>query len=474
MTSTTTITTGTAAFVGTERQGVSVFTGIRYATAARFERPVPVAPAGTVDATRRGTQCPQVLGMLEQAMGVGDLPMSEDCLFLNVWTPGADDRRRPVVVWIHGGAFITGTGAMPWYDGVSLARRGEVVVVTINYRLGVFGYLGTSNLGTCDQLAALDWVQHNIASFGGDPDNVTVFGESAGGSGLLALMAIPGASTRFHRGWAMSPSITQLRDAHRAAGASDELLAAAGVASIDELRSLPVETLLAAQQEVFNRPGDGFTAFSPTVDGDLHIGGIADAAAASGIPLVIGTTRDEMQLFNAFNPAVTGLDDQGLQKAFTAVFGESAPTALDAYRHVRPGATNGQLLSAMQTDATFRAPARRAAEAASARGTQVWSYWFTQASKAFGGVLGSCHGIDIPFAFHNLDAPGVAMFLGGSPGATEAADAFSDALLSFARDGVPGWDRYSVDRRATMEFCATSGVIEDPERELRELWENVQ
>lgn len=181
-----------------------------------------------------------------------------------------------------------------------------------------------------------------------------------------------------------------------------------------------------------------------------------------------------MNLFNAFNPAVSGIDDSGLQQAFAARFGEAAPVVLDAYRIARPGASNGALMSAMQTDETFRVPARRTAQAKGAHGTDVWSYWFTQPSAAFGGVLGSCHGIDIPFAFHNLDKPGVAMFLGDSPGQVEAADAFSSSILAFAHTGDPGWAPYSPDARTTMRFGAASAPIDDPEPELRQLWEALQ
>jgi para-nitrobenzyl esterase len=235
-----------------------------------------------------------------------------------------------------------------------------------------------------------------------------------------------------------------------------------------------IDGLIAAQIDVFSRPDVGLTAFSPAVDGDLHDDTIAKLAATSRIPLVIGTTRDEMNLFNAFNPAVSGIDDHGLHQAFTTRFGEAAPVALDTYRAARPGASNGALMSAMQTDETFRVPARRTAHATSTYGTEVWSYWFTHASAAFGGVLGSCHGIDIPFVFHNLDKPGVAMFLGGSPGQIETADAFSSSLLAFARTGDPGWASYSPDARTTMLFGSESAPIDDPEPELRQLWEAVQ
>ncbi len=460
-----------ARFLGTDLGGTAVFSGITYATAGRFEPPVAARHRGTVVADRPAAQCPQFLGILERAMGAADIPMSEDCLALNVFTPGCDDGRRPVLVWIHGGAFIAGTGSMPWYDGRSLARRGDVVVVTINYRLGVFGFLGTSNLGTLDQLSALEWVRDNIAAFGGDPANITVFGESAGGASLIALMALPAAAACIRRAWAMSPAIVQLRSAERARSAEDRFLGAVGAASRDQLLAMTPDELVRAQQTIFDEVPDGVTAFAPAVDGDLFDETITVLAARSSIPLVIGSTRDEMHLFTSFDPAVANLDDAGLAAAYAERFGERAPAALDAYRAHRPAAGNGALVSAMRTDETFRVGIRRCAEATAAHGTDVWSYWFTQASTAFGGVLGSCHGIDIPFAFHNLDQPGVPVFLGDDPTHARVADAFSGALLSFARDGDPGWARFDMADRSTMRFDASPEVIDDPESELRRLWD---
>ncbi len=196
--------TSLGAIRGNEHEGTAVFKGIRYATASRFCTPEATGPwEGELDATRYGAQCHQLPGTLERLLGSGSLPFDEDCLFLNVFTPSAGPGDRPVLVWIHGGAFNTGSGAMPWYHGSNLVRRGDVVVVTINYRLGALGFLDlpdgvvagpqpSRNAGLLDQLAALRWVQEHIAAFGGDPGNVTIFGESAGGASVVALLAAPG------------------------------------------------------------------------------------------------------------------------------------------------------------------------------------------------------------------------------------------------------------------------------------------
>ena len=458
--------------LGIRRGPSEVFKGIRYATADRHAAPRPIAARdGVLDVTVYGAQCHQIPGLLERALGASSLPMAEECLTLNVVTPGCDDGGRPVLVWIHGGAFVTGTGSMPWYEGSSLSTRGDVVVVTINYRLGAFGFTGTGNHGIRDQLAALDWVQRNIASFGGDPGNVTVFGESAGGASVVALLASPAASVTFHRAWAMSPSITQLRDARRADEATETLLRAANVDDTAGLAHLSVERLLVAQRDVLRDPIGAMTAFSPTGGGDVLTGPITDAAANATVPLVIGSTRDEMQLFNAFDRTLAGLTDDGLHARFDRHFGPRTPAAIAAYRRRRPNASPAQLVSAVQTDEMFRVPARRLAEARVHRGTPTWMYWFTWASPVYGGALGSCHGLDIPFAFHNLGRPGVAAFTGDQPERTIVADVFADALITFARRGDPGWSAYDTTRRSTLQVDAESGEVDDPERDLRELWD---
>jgi para-nitrobenzyl esterase len=345
-----------------------------------------------------------------------------------------------------------------------------VVVVSINYRLGAFGFTGRSNAGLRDMVLALEWVRRHIASFGGDPGDVTVFGESAGGSAVIALMGVPAAAGLFHRVFAMSPSINQLRSGVRADETLERFLAEAGAESLDELRGAPVQRILEAQSTLLADMTGGYTWFTPTVDGDLVPGSFVDAAAASPIPLVLGTTRDENQLFTAFNPATAAMTEADLARHAARLFGDAAEHAVAAYRDHRAGATPGQLASAISTDETFRVPARRLAEDRVGAGHPTWMYWFTWATPAFGGVLGSCHAVDIPFVFHNLDRPGVAGFTGESPERVAVADAASAAVLALAHRGEPGWPAYDLDRRATQRLDVVPELLDDPERELRVLW----
>ncbi len=471
---TTTAVTPFGPVRGLDRATTAVFKGIRYATSDRFEQPVLVEGwDGELDATTYRAQCFQTPGVMERTLGGSTLEMSEDCLFLNIYTPACDDALRPVLFWIHGGAFVNGSGATPWYDGSSLATRANVVVVTINYRLGAFGYLGDLNLGAHDQIAALRWVHEAIASFGGDPDNVTVFGESAGGSAVVSLLAAPSANGLFHRAWAMSPSIAQLRNAERGEQTEAQFLAAAGVSSREQAAALSPEAMLAAQNELLRDVGAGFSGFSPTSGTDLIPLSIRTAAAANPTPLVLGTTRDEMQLFTTFNPELASLDDAGVERFFSNRFGNSAAQAITRYREHRPGATPALLASALQTDETFRVPAWRLAEARDAMGSQTWMYWFTWASTAFGGALGSCHAMDIPFAFHNLHRKGVDQFTGDGTDRVAVADSFADALTTFAREGVAPWPTYDLATRPTLRVDTETIVAHDPEQPVRELWSHI-
>ncbi|MEX0848199.1 MAG: carboxylesterase family protein [Ilumatobacteraceae bacterium] len=471
--STITVTTSFGAVRGLQRDDIAVFKGIRYASAERFGLPSPITSwEGEFDATSYGPQAPQLVGMMERALGGSSLPSSEDCLTLNVFTPSVEGGpARPVLVWIHGGAFTTGTGAMPWYDGSQLVRRGDVVVVTINYRLGALGFSGRTNCGLADQVCALQWVQQMIGSFGGDPHDVTIFGESAGGSSVVALMAAPTAAPLFHRAFAMSPSIGQLRSGERADEALAELLAEAGVTTLAELADLPTEQVLAAQDAMLKRnPGAGLTDFSPCEGSDLIPAPLLAAAAANPVPLVIGTTRDEMLLFTTFDPALADLDEARLEALVAARLGERTQVALERYRTVRPDASLVGLFGAVQTDVAFRVPARRLADERVNAGNPTWMYWFTWASPAFHGRLGSCHAMDIPFAFHNLDRKGVPQFTGDGDDRIPVADAYSGAVLGLARSGAAPWPAYDTTTRSTMVFDVSSGVVDDPEPEIRELW----
>jgi para-nitrobenzyl esterase len=472
----------TGTYRGSRFGETAVFKGIRYATADRFQPPVAVPPSTTaISADTYGGQAPQLLSPIEQMLGAGELAMTEDCHFLNIYTPAADDRLRPVLVWIHGGAFTTGSGAMPWYHGSSLAARGNVVVVTVNYRLGALGFtdLGSlagekfadaGNLGLLDQLAALRWVAGNIAAFGGNPDDVTVFGESAGGASVVALLGTPAADGLFHKGLAMSPSLTQLRTADRAAEAAEQLLAAANV-DIDGLLTLPVDQILTAQAVLLGNFTTAFTAFSPTPGGTLFECHPLTAAAANPVPLVIGTNRDEMLLYAQFDPETRNLDAAALHQRAVRLFGESrAVRAVQLYDRFRDHDTPARLAAAMVTDETFRAPAWRLAQSRLDHRHPTWMYWFTWPTPAFGGGLGACHAVDLPFTFHNLDGLGVDLFTGTSTDRTKVADAVSGAVLAYARHGHPGWPLYDAGTRATRRFDVDSTLLTDPEAELRRLW----
>lgn len=456
---------------GLTADGVSRFRGIPYATARRFAEPEPVKHwQGTLDAHRHGAQCHQLLGPLEQMLGGNSIPMNEDCLTLSVTTPGCDDARRPVLVWVHGGAFVTGTGAMPWYHGGALARRGDVVVVSINYRLGIFGFLGRTNVGLADQVAALQWVRDEIAHFGGDPDNVTVFGESAGGASVVALLAAPSAAGLVHRAWAMSPSIGQFRDATRADEVTERILAATRCDQVDDLTTCSVEVLLAAQAAVLADRTAGFDGFSPTWDTPVLPRRITDAAAENPVPLVVGTTRDEMNLFVMFDPQLATLDEAGLVAQVEERFPGRTAEVIELYRDHRPGASPVQILAAVQTDQTFRVPAQKLAQARSDAHTSTWSTWFTWASTGMGGALGACHGLDIPFAFDNLHQPGVERFTGPGEGRQVVAAAHADALLEFARTGVAPWDPVIAAATPVLQIDEVTEQIDDPEPALRQLW----
>jgi len=451
-------------WIGLDRDGVAVFKGIRYARADRFEssETLPGDP-GRADTYR--PQCLQVPGLMEQFLGGSSQPMDEDCLALNVFTPDVT-ARLPVMVWIHGGAFVNGSGSVPWYDGSALARHHGVVVVTVNYRLGVFGFTGENDLGLGDQVSALAWVRDNIADFGGDPGSVTVFGESAGGASVIALLAAPAATNLIHRGIAMSPSMPQLRSRRRAVEAVEEVLRAARVDHPDELRSMPVERLLEIQGSVLSTSDDSLTVFSPTLGGALLPTDSIDRVADDPRPMMIGTTRDEMHLFTAFDPAVNGLDDAGALDRYRRWFDTGAEEALARYRHHRPDHTPGQLVSAAQTDQIFRHPARRLVERRTAP-THLW--WFTFATPAFGGVLGACHALDIPFALDNLHRPGVEIFTGDGPDRQGLADRFSAAITGFARDGDPGWPTAEID--TVILDGDDTRAVEHPEADLLEVWD---
>ena len=485
--------------------GVAAFRGIPYAAPPlgplRLRPPQPAPPwEGERDASRSGPVAPQRPGPLERTLGgYGDL--AEDCLTVNVWSPAFDgapeppaaaEARRPVLVWIHGGAFTTGTGAIPWYDGSRLAARGDVVVVTFNYRLGVLGFLhlgdiggeawaGSGNTGILDQIAALRWVRENVAGFGGDPGRITVFGESAGAFSIATLLAMRAASGLFQRAILQSGGGTFVHSRSSATALAADVLAELGIGRGDlgRLAEVPVEDLLDAQAAAGGRKGGVGLAFLPVVDGatlPTHPEAALAAGAGRGVPVLAGTNRDEMRLFSAVAPDVfAAADDEAVVRHVAAIpdVGPAPAEAIvAAYRRRWPDLSPSDLHVAIHTDHAFRRPVQRLC-ALQAEHADAWCYWFTWASPIFGGWLGSYHGLEIPFVFDNLGQPNVELLTGG--GDLQAlADAMADAWLAFARDGDPGWRRYEpFGSRTTMRFDLPPEIVDDPDPDLREAWEQI-
>lgn len=497
---------------GLDKHGVQSFRGIRYAYSTagdgRFAPPRPVEGwTGVHDATMWGAIAPQVAGGLEALVGGGGSEQSEDCLFLNVWTPACDETRRPVMVWIHGGAFQGGAGSIPWYHGTELAKR-DVVVVSLNYRLGALGFLhladlfgdrfaGSGNVGIADQVAALQWVRDNIAAFGGDPDNVTIFGESAGAMSVGTLLAVPAATGLFHKAILQSGAASAVGDTASATDIARRLIDAAGLsgagetteATADALVALPLDELLAAQAKVGDTVSSqvGRLAWRPVVDGvvlpDNPLARVG-AGAAGDVPLLIGTNLEEWRLFAMLDQA-GDLDEGRLERRMAKTFPDDADRAaevISCYRE-RLGASAKPLdvWVAAASDQVFRIPAIRLAERQSAHRDDTRMYLFTYRTPAFGGALGSCHALEIPFVFDGLDRGGVGMLVGPVVDRhRELATTMADAWVAFARTGepaavgMPTWPVYDTQRRATMRFDVDiCEVVDDPMGAERELWESL-
>ncbi|MEV0675419.1 carboxylesterase family protein [Actinosynnema sp. NPDC050436] len=408
-----------------------------------------------------------------------------DCLNLNVWTPDPA-ARLPVAVWVHGGAFTSASGAVPLYDGSAFARDG-VVCVTPNYRLGPDGFLhlgdgDLANLGLLDQLAALTWVRENIVAFGGDPDLVTVFGESVGAMSIGALLAAPRANGLFRRAALQSGAAHHVVGADTAARMGHKLAGLLGVpATREALGAVPVDRLTAAAQELRaavtpDPEGWGEVAFTtlpfePVVDGDLlpvwPIEAIA-AGAGADVDVLVGTNRDEFRFF-LVPTKVLDVVDEPFARAAASRYGLDPDRAFAAYRAETPDGTPGDVLADLSTDWFYRLPAIRLAEARTAGPGRTHVYEFAWRPPAFDGRLGACHIVEVPFVFDNLDDPALTPLLGDER-PQEIADTMHAAWVSFATTGDPGWPEYDTTRRATMTFDIESAVVDDPRPRSRALW----
>lgn len=420
---------------GLARDGVLRFNGIPYAKPPvgplRWRMPEAPAPwAGVRDAAGFGNIAPQVASERGAVLGGTPGTRSEDCLTLNIQTPACDGGKRAVMVWIHGGAFVTGAGSVGTYNGKFLVPRGDVVLVTINYRLGAFGFLnlhdasngrlpGTGAEGLADQIAALKWVAANIAAFGGDPDNVTIFGESAGGMSVGALLAAPAARGLYHKAIPQSGAsdIGYARDV--SAKVARHVLDALGSA---DAMDAPWETILDIQKAILEAPrapGLGMP-FAPTIDGTVlpkrAIECVAEGSAA-GIPILTGTTRDEWKLFTVTATNLRQMDDAHLRKLTAGLVGDAHADALVA---AYASGTPFDRWNDIMTDHSFFVPATRLLEAQGAH-APVYAYRFDWPSPFMGGVLGSCHALELGFTFGTYKLKGAEPFFGSGP----LADALS-------------------------------------------------
>lgn len=467
-----TVTTENASVHGLSRDdGSFEFRGIKYATAGRFEDPEDHVLTGSVSAAEYGPIGFQTPGFLEQTLGLDSSSMSEDCLYLNVYVPAgtSSDSKLPVLFWIHGGAYTNGAGSLAWYHGSRLATR-NCVVITINYRLGIFGFLGTNNHGIKDVVSALRWTNSYVSHFGGDPNNVTIFGESAGGSAVVSLLAAPSATPLFKKAWAMSPSIGQLRTKARAEEIERIIFEQAAVGSIDDLQSKTPQELLEIQDAVLAKASTDYDWFAPTDGTDTISAPLLDVAASSPKPFVIGTNKDENKLWAAFDPRASEVTENEWHQHASKIFGTKSSEAIATYEDLRSGETPHFLISAVNTDVGFRARAWSLVDKRIANSGPSWMYWFTWATPAFGGILGSCHALDIPFAFDNLDAPGGEMLTGDNPERVALASRFADEIAHFAQHGHPSWSQYDATARHTLRLDTDVTLVSDPETQIRQLF----
>ena len=480
---------------GAYENGIAVFRGVPYAAAPigelRFSPPRPTPPwQGVRDATQDGPVAPQGRSRLAHVMGDFERPQSEDCLTLNIWTPAADSSKRPVLVWIHGGAFASGSGSLPWYSGERFAANGDVVVVSINYRLGALGFLclpGVSegNLGLLDQIAALLFVRDNIAAFGGDPDNVTVVGQSAGAASATILMTMPPADGLFRRAILQSTPFGRmsrtLEDAHRI---GRRLLEVLGLKPDEaaKLKSLPFARFVTAQSEVARlekKFADALAPFWPVIDGRVYPGEAASAlksGAGAEIDIMIGSTREEMAAFYCIDDEIAKAGPATIESVFASVFPTGHQPYQDEFRRMRASGTNAALLGDLMTDAMFRMGGLRLAEWRADQGRPVYLYQFDWQSPA---GFESCHCLEIPFVFNNLTNWADSPMLKGAkqPEAQGIAEAMHGAWISFARNGspdhpsLPAWPLYRREDRMTMRFDCVIGPVNDlAGLETRQTW----
>ena len=480
--------------------GIFTYKGIPYAKAERFMPPVPADKWEGVRSCRAyGPTCPQGKRMGwysdEQAFSFNwnDGFPDEDCLRVNIWTPGINDgKKRPVMVWLHGGGYSAGSGQeLPSYDGRNLAEKGDVVVVTLNHRLNVLGFLDLSaygekyahsgNSGLLDLVAALEWVQENIANFGGDASNVTIFGQSGGGGKVSTLLATPAAKGKFHKAIVQSGAMLRTMDSRLSRRIGAAVVEELGITPcrIDEISKVPFEDLLAAGEKVIARlkpeaEKQGFASFifgwAPTVDGSVLPRQPFDPQApeqSKDIPMLIGTTIHEFSM-STYVPQLRTINQDAAVEYLKSRYGDRTDEFLELFENTYPGYEPKDLID---TDFIFRPSAIEQAGLKSRQGgAPVYMYMFAWESPVLDGILRSTHCMEIPFVFNNADIH--ASMTGGGEDALELAEKMSQAWINFARTGdpntedLPQWPTYNCSEGATMIFNNDCEVRYNHDREL--------
>jgi para-nitrobenzyl esterase len=476
---------------GSVAEGIQVFKGVRYGATTegrRFLPPQPPAPWSDVaDAKDFGNQAPQVTGPAVSLFKSWANPResSEDLLFLNVWTPALrDDKPRPVMVWFHGGGFTSGSGASHAYDGTRLAKKGDVVVVTVNHRLNAFGYLylggisedtalaDSGNVGNLDMVLALRWVHDNIKEFGGDPNNVLIFGESGGGAKVSTLLAMPEAKGLFHKAVVQSGALITGRSKEAATASTKAFMELLGLKpdQVAELRTLPMPKILEGLTASRGRTEIGF---GPVVDGrslPRHPFEPDAPEVSADVPLLVGTVKDEMTMLRgAYDPALFELKWEDLSKRLANLKGVNHARLIADVRKLHPDATPSDVFFMVTTEQAFRNPAIVQAELKAAAGrAPAYMYQLVWETPVEGGKWKAPHALDIGMVFDNVQKS--ESMSGTGPEAQKIADQMSDAWLAFARSGNPGWPAYDAKTRATMIFDVESKVVNDPNPEDRALF----
>lgn len=475
------------------------FKGVPYGEstggANRFRPPVAKQGwAGVRDATAHGASAPQPAVPLvpEFAWYWPTAATSEDSLSLAVFTPALDGKKRPVLLWLHGGGFATGAGTAPGFDGSHLAQAQDVVVVSINHRLNVFGSLlidapgfapESANVGVLDQVLALRWVRENIARFGGDAGNVTIFGQSGGAAKVTALLGAPAAKGLFHKAIVQSGSgLWRLASREKVAQASHGLLQELGLdrANAARIQQLPAEQIVAAYGKLLAKTG-GVSEFRPTLDGVVFSQEPYDPAGtplAAQVPVLVGYAQQEATFFLAGNPANFTLSEAQLQarvQKFLRLSGPATRELLQSYAAQYPGSSASQRLIAVASDYNYKLPTLAFADRqADLGGAPVHAYAFDWTSPSRNGVLGAAHTSEVPFIFGTLDA--ARHLVQDSPDQLQVRDRIGAIWGQFARSGNPNseragvqhWNRYERGQRTTARIGKSWAVVGNPEAHARQ------